>query len=182
MNRRKLIAMAFLAIIIGSAVAYFVAASNRPVEVGYYKPKRGLVLEDQLRKGAYKSVLGVLPIQNPIYFDIGFGDPVPWINNAPSHGVELLALENELIRANYDGTVKFIRSDRAWRRSHIDIDNGEIDGHRYTSVYEYVGDIRVSPGQELKMGEVIGQGYVGRGVVYFEIQVDGVPVDPIEPA
>ncbi len=182
MNKKKLFAMAILAIIVGSVAAYWLAASSHPIEVGYYKPKRGLILQDQVIKGTYKSALGILPIQNPISFDIGFGDPVPWLNNTPSPGVEFLALENELIRVNYDGTVKFIRSDRAWRRTHLDIDNGEVDGHRYMTVYEYVGDIRVKPGQELKAGEVIGQGFVGRGVIYFEILKDGVPIDPIKPA
>ncbi|MFH1470230.1 MAG: M23 family metallopeptidase [Candidatus Micrarchaeota archaeon] len=182
MNSKKILLMAVLAVITGSFVAYFMMSSNRPLEVGFYKPPRGLYLPENTRTGTYNSALGILPIQNPVSFDIMFEDPVPWFNNTPSPGVEFLVLENELIRANYDGMVKFIRSDRAWGRTHIDIDNGELDGHRYITSYEYVGDIRVRPGQELKMGEVIGQGFVGRGVVYFGISKDGVPIDPIRPA
>jgi hypothetical protein len=181
MNKTGFLGMAILAIIIGTSIA-FLMASSQPPEVGYYKPHKGVFLSDKMHTGTYKSILGALPVQNPISFDIGFQDQVPWLNNTKSPGVEIVVLENELIRSNYEGTVQFVRSDRAWRKTHIDIDNGIIDGNHYTTVYEYVGDIRVVPGQEVAMGEIIGQGFRGRGVVYFEIQVNGFPVNPITPS
>jgi hypothetical protein len=119
---RMLALLALLLLLFGCA--------QQELPVGVYKPAKGVTTGD-VRTGAYGSILGNLPIQNPVTYDIGFGEPVPWENNSPSGGVEFLVLENELIRANYDGTVKFIRSDRAWRTTHIDIDNGIINGRHY---------------------------------------------------
>ncbi|MFH1448116.1 MAG: M23 family metallopeptidase [Candidatus Micrarchaeota archaeon] len=165
-----------------SVFLFLVGCYSVSLPVGHYIPSEGLVVEGNVRTGTYYSVLGDLPVQNPVRFDIGFGDLIPWQNNSPSQGVEFLVLNNELIRANHDGVVKFIRSDRIWRRTHIDIDNGVIDGKRYMSAFEYVGDIGLIPGDEITKGQVIGQGYVGRGSVYFEIRIDGKPVDPIKQA
>ncbi len=170
------------AVIIGVSIAVFYTISSQQVPVGYYRPAKGLVLNGNLKSGSYNSILGSLPVQNPVSFDISFGDPVPWQANQKSEGVEFLVLENEVIRANYDGEIKYIRSDRAWRRTRIDIDNGEVNGHKYMTSFEYVGAIQVKPGEYIKEGQMIGQGFAGRGSLYFEIKEDGNPINPIKPA
>jgi len=171
-----------LAVAIGVLVAVFYTISSQQVPVGYYRPAKGLVLNGNLKSGIYDSALGSLPVQNPVSFDISFGDPVPWQAKEKSDGVEFLVLENEIIRSNYGGEVKYIRSDRAWRRTHISIDNGEVNGHKYMTSFEYVGAIKVKPGEYIKEGQMIGQGFAGRGSLYFEITEDGTPINPIKPA
>jgi hypothetical protein len=177
MRRAVLFAFLFVAMVIGFFLLFYLTSSSVPI--GYYRPAKGLILQNRIREGVYESSFGALPIQNPVSFDIAFGELVPWQNNTMSNGVEFLILDNEVIRANEDGQVMFIRSDRAWRTTHIDIENGFIDGHRYTTTFEYVGNIKVRPGDEIRRGQIIGQGFQGRGALYFEIQQDGIPISPI---
>lgn len=61
---------------------------------------------------------------------------------------------------------------------HVIVDHG----HGITSIYGHLSEIRATPGQEVKPGDIIGlEGSTGTSTgphLHFEIRVSGLPVNP----
>jgi septal ring factor EnvC (AmiA/AmiB activator) len=94
-------------------------------------------------------------------------------------GVELEAVEGTSVRAIHGGTVAY--ADAFTGFGHLAI----VDhGHETYSLYGYLGSLSVTKGDQVEAHTVLGA--VGRpptgasARLYFEIRVDGVPVDPVE--
>lgn len=96
----------------------------------------------------------------------------------PRTGVEISATEGAPVRAVHDGRVAFADLFSGYGRLVI-VDHGGDD----FSLYGYLRDITVGRGAAVARGTPVG--HVGRipsgtPALYFELRIDGRPVDPLE--
>lgn len=96
----------------------------------------------------------------------------------PRTGVEIAAIEGAPVRAIHDGRVAFADAFSGYGRLVI-VDHGGDD----FSLYGYLRDITVGRGASVARGTPVGR--VGRTpsgtpALYFELRIDGHPVDPLE--
>jgi septal ring factor EnvC (AmiA/AmiB activator) len=105
-----------------------------------------------------------------------FGQTPP--GQAPMNGIQIAAVEAADVRAIHDGTVAFADTFAGFGRLVI-LDHG---GGNF-SLYGYLLDSTVVPGQRVAASEVVGAVGVdptGGPSLYFEIRIDGRPVDPLQ--
>jgi murein DD-endopeptidase MepM/ murein hydrolase activator NlpD len=133
-------------------------------------------LDDQLRR--YASTPSVAPAMG-ILTD-GFGrrrDPFTG-RTAFHQGLDISARRGTPVAAPADGVVVFAGREggfgRVVRLAH---------GFGYTTVYGHLDKILVTPGDEVRRGDTIGQiGSSGRSTgphLHYEVHVDGKPVNPL---
>ncbi len=95
------------------------------------------------------------------------------------NGLEIAAAEGGRVLAIHDGTVAFADPFTGYGRLVI-VDHGD----QAYSLYGYLASLQVSRGATVGRGAVLGT--VGRAPagdgprLYFELRVDGKPVDPVE--
>jgi septal ring factor EnvC (AmiA/AmiB activator) len=95
-----------------------------------------------------------------------------------STGIEIAAAEDAAAVAIHDGTVAFADAFAGFGLLVI-LDHGR-QSH---SLYGHLATISVSPGAHVTRGQVVGtvgRGPLGRPSLYFELRVDGQPVDPVQ--
>jgi murein hydrolase activator len=95
-----------------------------------------------------------------------------------SNGVEISATRGEDVKAVYKGKVVFSGDFKSYGNMLI-LDNG---GNVYT-VYAYLSNINFVKGQDVVKGSILGKaGYSSMNkqyAVYFEVRLQGVPMDPV---
>ncbi len=97
---------------------------------------------------------------------------------ATRNGIEIEAADGEPVRAVHDGRVTFADVFAGLGQLVI-VDHGGLA----FSLYGYLGSIGVARGRVVAAGEAIGsagRGPSGAPAVYFELRIDGRPVDPVQ--
>jgi murein hydrolase activator len=95
-----------------------------------------------------------------------------------SNGIQIAADEGTPVRAVHDGTVAFADTFAGYGKLII-VDHGS----QHFSVYGYLLDIGVAKDARVDEGQVIGTSGAslsGAPGLYFELRVDGRPVDPLQ--
>jgi septal ring factor EnvC (AmiA/AmiB activator) len=95
-----------------------------------------------------------------------------------SNGVEIATAEGASVRAVHEGTVAYAEPFTGYGNLVI-LDHG---GQSY-SLYGYLGSLDVTRGARVERGEslgTVGQPPTGGSALYFELRIDGKPVDPVE--
>lgn len=95
-----------------------------------------------------------------------------------SNGIEIAAAEGTAVQAIHGGTVAFADTFAGFGRLVI-VDHGE---QNYT-VYGHLLDISVEQGDEIARGRrvgTVGAPPTGAPGLYFELRIDGRPVDPLQ--
>jgi len=98
--------------------------------------------------------------------------------SAPSDGIELAVTPGEAVRAIHEGTVTFVGSVEE-RGTLVRVDHG----HQAVSLYGHLASLTVREGDRIDPGTELGaagQSPSGAPSVYFELRIDGQPVDPVE--
>jgi murein hydrolase activator len=95
-----------------------------------------------------------------------------------SNGIRLATEGATAVRAIHDGTVAFAGPFSGFGNLVI-VDHGSLA----FSLYGYLGTIDVAQGARVTTGQEVGQSGValdGTPSVYFELRIDGKPVDPLQ--
>lgn len=106
----------------------------------------------------------------------GFGSSAP--GRPPLRGIEVDSAPGTPVHAAHDGTVAFADTFTGYGRLVV-VDHG----NQSFALYGNLGEILVAKGAHVSKGSVLGSVglYDGRdGVLYFELRVDGRPVDPVQ--
>jgi septal ring factor EnvC (AmiA/AmiB activator) len=97
---------------------------------------------------------------------------------ATQNGIEIEAADGQPVRAVHDGRVTFADVFAGLGQLVI-VDHGGLA----FSLYGYLGSIGVARGRVVTAGEVVGtagRGPSGTPAAYFELRIDGRPVDPVQ--
>ncbi|MBI2832937.1 MAG: peptidoglycan DD-metalloendopeptidase family protein [Acidobacteria bacterium] len=94
------------------------------------------------------------------------------------NGIEISAPEGELVRAVHDGRVAYADAFTGFGNLVI-VDHGE----QAYSLYGYLSSIAAQRGRDIAGGELVGavgRAPAGAAALYFELRIDGQPVDPLK--
>ena len=94
------------------------------------------------------------------------------------NGIEISLAEGQVVRAVHEGTIAYAEPFTGYGNLVI-LDHGEGE---YT-LYGYLSTMYVATGDRLEAGEPIGtsgRSPSGNPALYFELRVDGKPVDPLQ--
>jgi septal ring factor EnvC (AmiA/AmiB activator) len=94
------------------------------------------------------------------------------------NGVEIESVDGQPVRSVHDGRVTFADVFAGLGQLVI-VDHGGLA----FSLYGYLGSINVTKGTTVSHGQVIGtagRAPAGNSAVYFELRIDGAPVDPLQ--
>ncbi len=97
---------------------------------------------------------------------------------ATQNGIEIEAADGQAVHAVHDGRVTFADVYAGFGQLVI-VDHGGLA----FSLYGYLGSIDVARGRVVTAGEVVGsagRGPSGTPATYFELRIDGRPVDPLQ--
>jgi septal ring factor EnvC (AmiA/AmiB activator) len=97
---------------------------------------------------------------------------------AASNGIEIAAAEGAPTRAIHDGIVAFADAFAGFGKLVI-VDHGA----QIFSLYGNLLDLAVQPGARVEGGQLIGTvgtSATGPAALYFELRIDGQPVDPLQ--
>jgi len=95
-----------------------------------------------------------------------------------SNGVRIAAEASNPVAAIHEGAVVFASAFTGFGKLVI-VDHGGMA----FSLYGYLGDIDVTTGERVARGQTlgsVGQGLDGDPGLYFELRIDGKPVDPLQ--
>lgn len=95
-----------------------------------------------------------------------------------SSGIEIAAAAGSPVRAVHEGTVAFADTFTGFGQLVI-LDHGE----QAYSLYGHLATLAVQRGQRVEHGGLLGtagRGPTGRASLYFELRIDGQPVDPVQ--
>jgi murein DD-endopeptidase MepM/ murein hydrolase activator NlpD len=128
-------------------------------------------------------VMAAVPVRKPIMGEIdlssGFGvRSDPFLGRPAMHsGLDFRSESGDPVRATANGTVE----SAGWNGGYgnmIEIDHG----NGFSTRYGHLSKIEVKPGQQIKIGQVIGRvGSTGRSTgphLHYETRIDGDAVDP----
>jgi murein hydrolase activator len=108
-----------------------------------------------------------------------FGQRGATVSRAPAQmGVQFAIEEGTSVRAVHDGTIAFAGPLTGYGNLAIIDHGGQI-----LSLYGQLGTLQIERGAKVERGQVVGTaGRILAGIpgVYFEMRVDGKPVDPLE--
>ena len=93
-------------------------------------------------------------------------------------GIDIAALQSANVTAVHAGTVNFASTFSGFGTLVI-LDHGE----GYYSLYGYLADTDLAQGDRVEAGDVVGHVGLppsGPSALYFEMRVDGQPVDPLQ--
>ena len=137
------------------------------------------------RAVAEGSMLPIRPFRGDLDWPVAgrmltpFGRRGPSVARAPAEsGVQFAAEEGSTIRAVHDGTVAFAGPFTGYGNLVI-VDHG---GQTF-SLYGQLGSPQAERGAKVERGQAVGTaGRILAGIpgMYFEMRVDGKPVDPLE--
>ena len=98
--------------------------------------------------------------------------------SAVKNGIEIAATEDLPVRAVHGGTVAFADAFTGLGTLVI-LDHG---GNNY-SLYGYLGSVSVQQGASIETGAEVGRvgaSPAGPAALYFELRIDGKPIDPVQ--
>jgi murein hydrolase activator len=141
---------------------------------------------DQLGPGAAAVVLPIKPFQGALPWPARgklmarFGQTSGIRNGAAViwNGLEIGVLEGQTVRAVHEGTVAFAGPFSGYGNLVI-VEHGE----RTHSLYGYLASLSVTKGERVEPQTPLGASGLdpsGNAAVYFELRVDGKPVDPLQ--
>ncbi len=96
----------------------------------------------------------------------------------PARGIEIAAPEQAAVNAVHEGRVAFANTFEGFGRLVI-VDHG----NQAFSLYGNLGEVQVTDGARVQRGDpvgTVGLARDGSAAVYFELRVDGQPVDPLQ--
>lgn len=166
--------------------------SDNEIEYALNQKKINSSMDRELEKAKFNSdieylivlekLVKSLPLSRPMknyYISSGFGyriDPITRVNT-PHRGLDFVGVNREKVLSPSPGKVVLAR----W---FSDYGNAVVIDHGYgvTSRYGHLAEIKVSEGQKLKTGDVIGnQGNTGRSTgshLHYEVRYRNIPLDP----
>ncbi|RKZ31257.1 hypothetical protein DRQ36_02650 [bacterium] len=112
------------------------------------------------------------------YVSSGFGKRLdPFTGVWKMHeGIDICARKGTPVRATADGRVRFAGWYHGYGKTI------RIDHIYYETRYAHLDDIKVTPGQRVKRGDIIGtcgnSGYTTGVHLHYEVRISGKPVDP----
>ena len=121
---------------------------------------------------------GVLPWPADGVVLLKFGRPRAAAAAAPPSGIELSLPEGEPVRTVYDGTVAYADPFSGFGNLVI-VDHGD----RCYSLYGHLASAAVKKGDRIDQGSTVGlagRNPSGSPSLYFELRIDGKPVDPLQ--
>jgi septal ring factor EnvC (AmiA/AmiB activator) len=107
-----------------------------------------------------------------------FGRPRAAATAAPPSGIELSLPEGDPVRTVYDGTVAYADPFSGFGNLVI-VDHGD----RCYSLYGHLSSASVKKGDHVDQGSTVGlagRNPSGNPALYFELRIDGKPVDPLQ--
>jgi septal ring factor EnvC (AmiA/AmiB activator) len=111
----------------------------------------------------------------------GFGHSVAAAGSSPN-GIEITTQVGTPVRVVHDGTVAFADTFAGYGKLVI-VQHGAEHGEQAFSLYGHLLDISVARGARVSRADPVGTaGFALLGVpgLYFELRVDGQPVDPLQ--
>lgn len=105
-----------------------------------------------------------------------FGDTVA--GRPPARGIEIAAPEQAAVNAVHEGRIAFADTFAGFGRLVI-VDHGS----QTFSLYGNLGEVQVAEGARVQRGDpvgTVGLAQDGSAAIYFELRVDGQPVDPLQ--
>jgi septal ring factor EnvC (AmiA/AmiB activator) len=127
--------------------------------------------------GAFRGALE-WPVPGPIVARFGRSRADKFGGSVTRNGIEIAARESQDVRAVHGGTVTFAAPFVGYGTLVI-VDHGESA----FTLYGHLQQAMVSPGARIARGATVGRAGRnpnGQQVVYFEVRVDGRPVDPVQ--
>jgi murein hydrolase activator len=118
------------------------------------------------------------PVRGPLSSRFGRQPSSRFGTSIVRNGIELGAAEGQPVRVVHEGVVAFAGQFTGYGNLVI-VEHGE----RAFSLYGHLSAIQVAQGERLPAQAVVGRSGLnpnGTPVVYFELRVDGRPVDPLQ--
>ena len=148
--------------------------------------KQSSSLEGMIQKTSssdVKVVSGFIkPISGPITSPFGWRIHPIFKSRTFHSGVDIGGPFNGAVRASNDGKVIFVNWYGGYGKVVI-IDHGTIGGVKITTLYAHLNSYKVSVGDTVKKGQVIGlegtTGYSTGPHVHFEVRKNGKPTNPL---
>ncbi|HSK09274.1 MAG TPA: peptidoglycan DD-metalloendopeptidase family protein [Vicinamibacterales bacterium] len=107
-----------------------------------------------------------------------FNQPSRSVAASRQNGIEIAAAEGETVRAVHEGRVVFADVFAGFGQLII-VDHGALG----FSLYGYLGSVGVEKGGSVRHGQTVGtvgRSPAGSPALYFELRIDGHPVDPVQ--
>lgn len=107
-----------------------------------------------------------------------FGRPIRGGPDSSRNGIQLSLAEGQSVRAVHDGVVAFADAFSGYGNLVI-VDHGE----RAYSLYGQLSEMAVKKGDRVETSTTVGltgRDLAGNPSLYFELRVDGAPVDPLQ--
>jgi septal ring factor EnvC (AmiA/AmiB activator) len=136
------------------------------------------------RPAAETSTLPIRPFRGDLAWPVDGRMLTPYgrgtgVSRAPAQaGVQFAIEEGSPVRAVHDGTIAFVGPFTGYGNLVI-VDHGA----QTFSLYGQLGSLQVERGTKVERGQALGTaGRILAGIpgMYFEMRVDGMPVDPLE--
>jgi septal ring factor EnvC (AmiA/AmiB activator) len=127
--------------------------------------------------GAFRGALE-WPVQGPIVARFGRGRADRFGGSIMRNGIDIAARDGQDVRAVHGGTVTFAAPFVGYGTLVI-LDHGESA----FTLYGQLQQATVTPGARIARGAIVGRAGrspSGQQVVYFEVRIDGRPVDPVQ--
>ena len=118
------------------------------------------------------------PVSGKVVGSFGRQVDLRFHTSVVSNGVRIAAAAATPVRAIHEGTVAYAESFPGFGKLVI-VDHGAVA----FSLYGYLADIDVTPGTHVSRGEPVGSvgtALDGTAALYFELRIDGKPVDPLQ--
>ncbi len=118
------------------------------------------------------------PVTGPLVSGFGRAPAGRFGTAVVRNGIEVGAAEGTPARAVHEGTVAFAAPFTGFGQLVI-VDHG----HEAFTLYGHLSEVTVTTGTPVKAGDVVGQvglAPAGEAALYFEVRIDGRPVDPVQ--
>lgn len=144
-------------------------------------------LQSMISRSAHNSNINVVsgfikPISGRITSPYGWRRHPIFKSRSFHAGIDIGGPYNSNVRASNDGKVIFA----GWYGGYgkvVILDHGDVNGIPVTTLYAHLNSARVTPGEYVSKGQVIGlegtTGYSTGPHVHFEVRVNGRPTNPL---
>lgn len=118
------------------------------------------------------------PVSGPLVSGFGRGSAGRFGTSVVRNGIEVGTPEGTPVRAVHEGTVAYAAPFAGFGQLVI-LDHGATA----FTLYGHLSEVMVAAGATVKAGEVVGRvglAPAGDATLYFEVRIDGRPVDPVQ--